>query len=170
LSSSCPNELFDTFGQALEYKIDSIDTFKALLANPTLSPDEIKMYTEKLLAVLPQSAYDLCMWTATIFENLKNDFEYIEDAIKYYSRAIKNQPESNIPILLLLKLYNYDYNLPTNQYIINEIKRNINSVKSKSRVYFALADHYRKCGDTGLEARYVALAISESELERKGKL
>ena len=68
--SSSSEELFDTFKESLKYRIKSLESYKVLLANPFLTPDEIKMFTEKIITELPNKAYDINLWTANIFESI----------------------------------------------------------------------------------------------------
>jgi len=163
--SSSQDELFDAFREAIRREVKNPETFKILLANPTLSPDEIKMYTEKLIRELPHSAFDFNMWTASVFENYSNDYEKLEDAFNYYYSALFYKPTSPEPLLRLLNLYNYEIDLPSNGRIVNLIEDLAASVENKSRVYYALANHFRKTGNNRLEVKYLALAEKSAERE-----
>jgi hypothetical protein len=164
-SASSSEELFDAFQEALKFGIKAIDSFKILLANPSLTHDEIKMYTEKLIIELPQKAYDINLWTANIFENCSTEYDRLEDSLNYYLRAFFHQPDLHEPLLRLLNLYNYDYDFPSNIKIINLIEDGVVMVSQKSKVYYAMANHYRRIGNNRLEVKYLSLAEREAEKE-----
>jgi tetratricopeptide (TPR) repeat protein len=164
--SSSSEELFDAFQEALRHRIKSLDSFKILLANPSLNPDEIKMFTEKLITDIPQKAYDINLWTAKIFENYLTEYDRLEDCINYYQRAHLHQPTLHEPLLKLLNLYNYDLDYPSNRKILNLIEDCVASVKYKSKVYYALANHYRRIGDNRMEVKCLSLAEKEAGNEK----
>ncbi len=157
-SSNDTNELFDAFIDAMRHNLKDADLFKILLANPALSKDELIMYTEKLCKELEEQSFDICMWTASIFENNCEDFECLENAIKYLSKAIDVKPESYRPFLHLLELYNSDFDVPTNEMILNIVHSKIDGVRRKSKVYYALSDLYKKLGNVELQRKYFGLA------------
>lgn len=162
-SSSSRDELFDAFHSAINSKIKNPDTFKILLANPTLSPDEIKMYTEKIIQELPPNAFDLNMWTAGVFENYLHDYECLEDSLNYYHRALFTKPTSHEPLIKILNLYNYDIDVPANRRIVNIVEDAVAGTDRKSKVYYALANHFRKTGNNRMEVKYLALAEKAAE-------
>ncbi|MBX3009553.1 MAG: hypothetical protein KF816_16140 [Melioribacteraceae bacterium] len=169
LYSSDNNELFDAFAESIKYNFESIDIYKALIANQALSVDEIKMYTEKLITTFPRFGYDLLMWTANIFENFQKEQIRMEESFNYYSRALDSKPDVFIPYLSLLKLINYDFDTSFNQDIINKVLSSVHNVESKSKVYFGLANHYKRLKDSQLEAKYLSLGIKAAEEERRKK-
>lgn len=164
-NSAVPEELFDSFREALNFRIEDISLYKILLANPALNTDEIKMYTEKLLKEFPETAYQLCMWTAKVFENHINEYEQLEYAILYYTKACQYNLFSNEPYLALIKLYNTDIELPSNKKILDLIEFGITVVNKKSEIYLALADLYKKMNDLTKASKYLALAARASEEE-----
>jgi tetratricopeptide (TPR) repeat protein len=164
--SKSPDELFDAFQDAIKINLSDIGVYKILLANPTLSPDEIKLFTEKLIKEVPGGSFDLLMWAGKVFENHTDYFDNVKDALFYYQRAISFQPESYEPLLNLLSLYNYEINLPINQKILDVIDESVSAINQKSKIYYALARHYKKCGDSKLEVKYLSLAEKSAEKER----
>lgn len=164
-NSSSSDELFDAFDEAIKYKIEDFEIYKVLLGNPTLSLDEIKMYTEKLLRELKQNHFQISLWTAKLFENFHDDYDSLESAISYYLKAIQYNPSSHEPFLGLLKLYNFDIDLPSNRRILQIVENGIPAIKYKSKIYFALADLYKRIGDIRNEAKYVALGEKAAENE-----
>lgn len=160
------DELFDTFGEALKYEINDFELFKILLANPFITIDEIKMYSEKILKVIPLSSYHILMWTGKILESRSYDVENLEDAIKYYTRAINLRPVEFEPLMSLLKLYNHDVESEVNKKILATVEEGINRVRLKSRVYYALADLYKRRGESIMEFKYLELAEKSAVNER----
>jgi hypothetical protein len=164
-NSKSPDELFDTFQKAIKIKLSDIGVFKILLANPMLSRDEIKLFTGKLIKEMPDSSLDLLMWAGKVFENHADYYDNVKEAFLYYQRAISYRPESHEPQLNLLNLYNYEIDIPTNKKILEVIDESVFAVNQKSKIYYALAKHYKKCGDSKLEVKYLALAERSAENE-----
>ncbi|MEW6194143.1 MAG: hypothetical protein AB1521_03185 [Bacteroidota bacterium] len=166
-NSVSQDELFDAFREAIVLRINDVALYKILLANPALNKDEIKMYTEKLLKEIPGSTFQLCMWTAKVFENHAEDYEQLEHAIVYYTKACYHNPESHEPYLDLVKLYNTDMELPSNKKILQIIETGTSSVIYKSKVYFALSDLFKKMNDLNNASKYLALAAKAAEREKE---
>ena len=164
-NSTSPDLLFDAFQEAVKLKAKDPEIFKILLGNPVLSADEIKTFVEKLIKEFPGEASELSIWTAKIFENKGDYINSLEDAMHYYKRAYDYKPDSFESLLQLLQMYNYELDLPINKDIIEFVREGIPPVKLKSKVYYALADHYKKIGDKQLEVKYYALAERSAEIE-----
>ncbi len=164
-NSISQDELFDAFREAIILKINDATLYKILLANPALNKDEIKLYTEKLLKEIPGSTYQLCMWTAKVFENHVEDYEQLEHAILYYTKACYHNPGSHEPYLDLIKLYNLDIELPSNKKILQIVESGTSSVIYKSKIYFALSDLFKKINDLNGASKYLALANKALETE-----
>ena len=166
-NSTSSDELFDAFRDALKLNLSDLGLYKILLANPTLSTDEVKLFTEKLIKEISAASFDLSMWAGKVFENRTDYFNNVQDAFFYYERALSHKPDSYEPLLSLLNLYNYEMNLPLNQKIFDIIGRSVSSVTLKSKIYYALSNHYKKCGNSNLEIKYYALAERASENENR---
>ena len=166
-NSTSPDLLFDAFQEAIKLKIKDPEIFKILLGNPALSTDEIKMFVEKLIKEFPRHAHELSIWAAKIFEHKDDYHNPLEDAVHYYKRAKDFKPDSFVPLLNLLSLYNYELDLPTNKVILEFVETRISAVQFKSKVYYALADHYKKIGDKQLEGKFLLLAEKSLGLENK---
>lgn len=164
-NSNSPDELFDRFADAIKMKTIDLSLYKILLANPALSIDEIKMFTGKLLKEMPDDRFKLSMWTAKIFENRQVSYEFIENSIHYYEIAMQSNPLSHEPLLEMINLYNIDIDLPQNKKILDLIDAYIPSVNLKSKVYFSLAELYKKMNDLNRASKYLALANKSSERE-----
>lgn len=164
-NSTSPDFLFDAFQEAIKLKVKDPEIFKILLGNHALSTDEIKMFVEKLIKEFPSHAYELSIWAAKIFEHKDDYHNSLEDAVHYYKRAHDYKQDSFVPLLNLLTLYNYEFALSINKNIIELVEDRISSISLKSKIYYALADHYKKIGDKQLEMKYFALAERAAEIE-----
>ncbi len=157
-NSNSPDELFDAFRKAITGKITDIELYKILLANPVLSGEELKMYTEHLSKVFRENAFDFFMWTGGIFANYTSEFERLEDSISYYVKALYNNPSHYEPYCRLLQLYNHDLCLPTNRIIIDIIEESLERIEKKSIVCLELSKLYSKLGNKIKEAEYRKMA------------
>jgi tetratricopeptide (TPR) repeat protein len=164
-SSASSDELFDAFREAINTRVTDIDLYKILLGNPSLSPDEIKMFAEKLAKEIPQQTSNTFMWTASVFEHQKDDYEKLEDAIKYYQKSFEYDTTNEIPLIRLLGLYNFDIETPTNKIILEFVDSRIAAVHFKSRVYFSVADIYKRKENYLIAAKYLALGEKAAERE-----
>ena len=133
--SNSSEELFDAFQLSINTGIKDLELYKILLANPTLSKDEIIMFTEKLGAEFVEGSYDLYMWTANIFENNISDYEYVENSLLYYQKFAAIKPHKADPLISALKLYNYEIELPANSLIHKMVTNGVKNVNLKSKVY-----------------------------------
>lgn len=157
-NSNSPDELFDAFRKAITGKITDIELYKILLANPVLSGEELKMYTEHLSKVFRENAFDFFMWTGGIFANYTSEFERLEDSISYYVKALYSNPSDHEPYCRLLQLYNHDLCLPTNRIIIDIIEESLDRIEKRSIVCLELSKLYSKLGNSIKEAEYRKLA------------
>lgn len=161
IDSSSSDELFDAFAESIKMKIDDIEHYKPLIANPALSTDEIKMFTEKLAKEYKENIYEVYLWAGEIFF----DRNLTQDAFDYFVKSFELDTTNYLPLLNIANLYNYDFDLPTNKIILEYITSNISTVYKKSKVYFQLANIYKQIGDYSTSAKYNALAYRASELE-----
>jgi hypothetical protein len=164
--SASRDDLFDAFGDALKHEIYDFDLFKILLANPFITTDEVKMYAEKILKVIPFNSYHILMWTGKILESRSYDFVNLEDSINYYTRAINLRPVEFEPLMSILKLYNHDVESDVNKKILAIVEEGLNRVRIKSRIYYALADLYKRRGESVMEFKYLELAEKSAVNER----
>jgi hypothetical protein len=125
------------------------------------------MFVEKLIKEFPSQASELAIWTARIFENKDDYHNSIENAIHYYKLAHNYKPDSFESLIQLLQLYNYELDLPLNTNIIEFVEEKISFVRIKSKIYYALAKHYKKIGEKQLEVKYFALAERAAEIENE---
>jgi hypothetical protein len=164
-NSTSVDELFDSFQEALKLNLNDIAFYKVLLSNQALTTDEIKLFTQKLIRDFPQYTFDLLMWSASIFESCVDDRYGPENAFLYYSKAIDADPASYKPLLAILGLYNYDAEVLSNHKVIDIIVSNIQPVQLKSKVYYALADHYKRNGNYAIATIYFEMGEKAAEKE-----
>lgn len=157
-NSNDNDDLFDVFELVLSEKIKDVDLYKILLGNPALSQDEVIMYTEKLCKEISDSVYDLCMWTANIFGNKLTEYNCIETSISYLKKASLADPQNCAPYLTAINLFDLELNLPVNNKIIKMVEEGVSAVAKKSKVYYSLADLYKKNGNQKLAIKYSRLA------------
>lgn len=160
-------ELFDAFADALKLRVDDVELFKILLANPSLSIDEVKMFAEKIIKEMPNSLYHISMWCAKVFENYAEQYEYLDSSINYYLKAINAVPANFEPLVSILNLYNMEIDMPANKRILEIVNNCIPPVNLKSKVYYALADLYKHLGDLDTASRNLALAAKAAERENE---
>ncbi|MFA7287799.1 MAG: hypothetical protein WC055_02865 [Melioribacteraceae bacterium] len=165
-NSGCKNELFDAFGAALKSGIGNIDLYKILLANPALSSDELEMYSEELAKKLKGKEYDFYIWTGQIFEMGMCKEATPEKAFIYYSKANQIKPTINETLIKILRLYNYDFEVPINNSIEEIVENRIKFVDKKSVIYSKLADHFKAKGDLLKFTEYRALTELSAQRER----
>ena len=160
--SNSIDSLFDGFQLLIYKKIDDISLFKTLLANPALSPDELKLFTNKIAQEFKHCSYEIFNWTATIFETKYGCVDY---AFNYYVKAINVKPFLYEPFLSLLRLYDYDLDTFTNRSIVEFIENAVEFVDCRSKVYSVMAIHYLKIGDSDTSVKYEALAEKHQRKE-----
>ena len=163
--SSSSDELFDNFQISLKYPTVDISVYKILLANPVITSDEIKMYSEKIIKQFPQHSFEILFWTGNIFESQKDDLDRLGDSINYYRRAFQINPFDENTLVHLLNLYNYETDIKANKEVLDFVESSVITVNKKSRVYFYLSDIYRQSGNLTMAARYLALGEKSAERE-----
>lgn len=164
-NSNDSDELFDAFQVALEKKINDIELYKILLANPALSEDEICMYTDKIVKEFEQYSYSFFIWTAKLFEPLTYKIESLEKSFYYFRKAAQLNPTNHVPYVEALNLYNYEIDMELNTRIIKFIEDSVKYVNEKSKVYKKLAEHYKLIGDFELQKKYELLTQKSKERE-----
>lgn len=147
--------IYDAFQLLLLYKIKDANLFKMLLANPSLSSDEITMFSEKLAKEFKECSYDIYFWTAKVLEN---KFGCHTIAANFYIKAINIKPFKYEAFNNLLNLYDYEVQSHLNNSIIEFILTALEFVEEKTYVYQALSGHYQKLGNLDLFNKYSRLA------------
>lgn len=156
-SSNDSNDIFDAFQASISLKINDVELYKILIGNPTLSFDEIAMYTEKLASEFPNFSFELYLWTAQLLETKSLNIDALETALHYYAKAARINPTDHTPFANAINLYNYEMDFNLNELIEEFVKSGIDTAKQKSYVYKTLADHFKKKGDTDSQKKYLRL-------------
>ena len=166
-NSNSHDKLFDAFREALAAGINDVEIYKVLLANPILSNDELVLFTEKLAQEFREYCYEYYMWTAGLFESKFPDMNSLEYSLKYYTKAVLCGTGKDKPLLKILKLYNYDFDISLNDKIISLVENSFESVNNKSRIYKELSLHYKRTGEEKKFKLYGKL--SEKEARNKNQ-
>ncbi|NLT52711.1 MAG: hypothetical protein GXX85_17545 [Ignavibacteria bacterium] len=143
-----PDELFDAFQLLIFKKVNDLELFKILLANPTISKDELLMFSEKLAKDFSDLAGDIYLWTSRVIENKTNQTECMDIALHYLKKSWLTNKFNNEPLLRACSLFNFEYDIdfPLNKNVIAFVEESVNYVKIKSKIYYSLAIIYKKAG------------------------
>ncbi|MCU7497356.1 MAG: hypothetical protein HF314_10410 [Ignavibacteria bacterium] len=155
--ASSSGELFDSFQKAIRHKLKDAELYKILLSNIMLSPDEIKMYTEKLCTEYRDICYEIYMWAANILESMHAE-EHLETAFEYYRKAIEANRKDCQPYISMVKMYNTDLDMPPKKVLLELLKRGIDEVQHKSRLCRTIAEFYELLQDKLMRQKYLAMA------------
>lgn len=162
--STSSDDLFDAFRNAIEKKVKDGELYKILLGNAALSPYEIKMFTEKLCEEFRDLSFDLYMWTGNVLENC-NAKDAIEMSLEYYKKAINADNLNYLPYFSLVKIFDPEINIPTQEELLQILKTGLDKVKLKSKIYLALAELYNKLNNLQLKQMYIGLASKTARNE-----
>lgn len=165
-NANCFEDLFDGFRRALSVKLRDMNMFKVLLANNSLTPDQVSFFTEKLCAEYPDYKYDLCMWSGSVLSSKYNDYNYVEKALSYFLKAINVKKNSAEPYESIAGLYDSDLNMPDINLVTNLLNLGLKESDKKSRICRALADIYGKTNNINMKKRYLALMEKYSRGEK----
>lgn len=163
--SNSGNELFDAFQYAIKNEVGGIELYKILLANPTLTPDEIKMFTETLTKIFKEEASEIYSWTGMILESYANCPTEIEESMNYFIKSWKDDQSNHEPLINLINMFNYDYDVSYNNVILNIATEGAKYVRKKSKVYYALADLFEKKKNIAQKRKYMLLAEKSAREE-----
>jgi tetratricopeptide (TPR) repeat protein len=153
-TSSDFNEIFDIFQAALAQKLKDVEPYRLLFWNHALTPDEVRLFGEKLAAEFPEMAYDVYLWLASIFEVTYSSSDNFELAVHYYRRAAQARPEEIDPYLDACDCYDPDLNIPPLTTLIEFVKSGVETVRTPMNLYKRLAHLYDLAGDTEQCERY----------------
>lgn len=146
-TSSDFDEIFDAFESALQQKVKDIELYRLLFWNHTLTPDEVRLFGEKLVKEFPDLAYDVFSWLATIFEATYSASDNYELAFHYYRRAAQARPAEPDPYLDACDCYDPDLNIPPVVALIEFLKEGIEHVTHPAILYKRLARLYEAAGE-----------------------
>jgi tetratricopeptide (TPR) repeat protein len=146
-TSSDFNEIFDAFQAALSQKIKDVEPYRLLFWNHSLSPDEIRLFGEKLATEFPDLAYDVYLWLASVFEVTYSSNDNFELALHYYKKAALARPAEADPYLDACDCYDPDLNIPPLASLIEFVSRGIDKASNPSPLFRRLARLYELAGD-----------------------
>lgn len=152
------NEIFDAFQSAIDQKLKDVEPYRLLFWNHSLSPDEVRLFGEKLAQEFPDLAYDVYLWLASIFEAVYSRNDNYELALHYYQKAALANPAEPDPYLDACDCYEPDLNIPPLNSLIAFVKRGVEHVKQPRNLYKRLAHLCELAGDIEESERYRRLA------------
>jgi tetratricopeptide (TPR) repeat protein len=142
------NEIFDAFQYALSQKLKDVEQYRLLFWNHSLTPDEIRLFGEKLAAEFPDLSYDVYLWLASVFEVTYSSSDNYELALHYYQKAASVRPAEPDPYLDACDCYEPDLNIPPLSSLIEFVKHGIDRVANPKSLYKRLSHLYELAGDT----------------------
>ena len=148
------NEIFDAFEQALEQRLEDIETYRVLFWNLTLTPDELCLFGEKLAKEFPGIAYSVYMWVAKIFEVTYSMYDNYDLALLYYKKAAAVLPVSPNPYLDAANCYEPDLNIPPVDVIIDFLRKGTEHVTDPQALYEKLIHLYELIGNDEMSQYY----------------
>jgi tetratricopeptide (TPR) repeat protein len=152
------NEIFDVFQAALAQNITDVEPYRLLFWNHSLTPDEVRLFGEKLAAQFPQMAYDVYLWLASVFEVTYSSYDNYELAVHYYQKAADARPEEADPYLDACDCFDPDLNIPPLPVLIDFLKRGTVRVRTPASLYRRLAHLYHIAGDDEQSELYRQMA------------
>jgi hypothetical protein len=148
------NEIFDAFEAALAQKVREIDLFRLLFMNPSLSPDELCLFGEKLAAEVGELAYDIYVWLARVFEATHSMLDNYELTFAYYRKAAAVRPAVADPYLRAADCYEPDLNIPPIAQLIEFLKSGAERVPAPRELYERLVYFYEVLGNDEMQEYY----------------
>ncbi len=148
------NEIFDAFKHALEQRINNIELYRLLFWNPTLTPDELCLFGEKLSTEFPLLAYDIYMWLANVFEVTYSMYDNYDLALVYYKKAADRKPEAPEPYVNAADCYEPDLNIPPAATLIEFLRKGTETASRPKTLYERLASLYEHSGNDEMSMFY----------------
>ena len=152
--SSDFNEIFDAFQSALSQNLRDVEPYRLLFYNHSLTPDEVRLFGEKLASQFPDIAYEVYLWLASVFEVTYSSSDNYELAFHYYQKAALARPAEPDPYIDACDCYEPDLNIPPLASLIEFVSRGLQSVPSPVRLYTTLAHLYEMSGDPNTAETY----------------
>ncbi len=148
------NEIFDAFQSAISQNLKDVEPYRLLFWNHSLTPDEVRLFGEKLAQEFPDLAYDVYLWLASVFEVTYSSSDNYELALHYYKKAALARPDEPDPYLDACDCYEPDLNIPPLSSLIEFVKHGANRVRNPRSLYKRLAHLYELAGDMDLSDHY----------------
>lgn len=153
-TSSDFNEIFDAFQAALTQQLKDVEPYRLLFWNHSLTPDEVRLFGEKLATEFPDLAYDVYLWLAGVFEVTYSSVDNFELALHYYQKAASVQPAHLDPYLDACDCYDPDLNIPPLASLIDFLKKGVERAADPVPLLKRLAYLYELAGDLEQSERY----------------
>jgi hypothetical protein len=141
------NEIFDVFQAALAQEVKDVEPYRLLFWNHSLTPDEIRLFGEKLSSQFPDLAYDVYLWLASVFEVTYSARDNFELAVHYYQKAALVRPAEPDPYLDACDCYDPDLNIPPLLSLIDFVEKGIERVAHPASLFRRLSHLYRLAGN-----------------------
>jgi len=145
--STDSNEIFDAFQSALLQNLRDIELYRGLFWNNALSPDELRLFGEKLSGVFPEISFEVFLWLGRVFEVTHSTHDNYELALHYFQRAALVQPDRPEPYVQAAHCYDADLNIPPLSVLVEFLRVGIDHVDDPSPLYHQLADLHELAGD-----------------------
>ena len=163
------NEIFDVFQAALRQQLKDVELYRLLFWNHSLTPDEIRLFGEKLASEFPAIAYDVYLWLASVFEVTYSSNDNYELALQYYQKAARARPAEPDPYLDACDCYDPDLNIPPVAVLIEFVHRGTQHVVNPTSLYRRLSRLYLLAGEERRSEQYRRLAEGSGGAERPGE-
>jgi len=141
------NEIFDVFQSALAQQVADLDPYRFLFWNHSLTPDEVRLFGEKLAGEFPALAFDVFLWLAGMFEATYSSSDNHELAVHYYRKAATVKPTAVEPYLKVCECYDPDLSIPPLGGLIDFVLKGLTRVSDPVPLYRCLAELYAFAGD-----------------------
>jgi hypothetical protein len=157
------NDIFDAFEAAVAQKITDVELYRLLFWNPSLTPDEVRLFGEKLAVEFPTLSYDVFLWLARMFEALHASRDNYELAFHYFKKAATARPSEADPYLDACDCYEPDLNIPPVQSLIEFLKRGTTHLAQPELLYERLAHCCELAGEPAEAERWRRKADASDE-------
>jgi len=148
------NEIFDVFQAALAQEVKDVEPYRLLFWNHSLTPDEIRLFGEKLSTQFPDLAYDVYLWLAGVFEVTYSARDNFELAVHYYQKAALVRPAEPDPYLDACDCYDPDLNIPPLFSLIEFVENGAGHVTNPASLFRRLSHLYRLAGNEEMSEHY----------------
>jgi hypothetical protein len=162
------NELFDVFQAAVTQKVTDLEPYEILFWNPSLTPDEVRLFGEKLAGEFPELAFEVFFWLAGIFEATYSSSDNHELAVYYFRKAAAVRPSEPEPYLKASECYDADLCIPPLSGLIEFVEQGIPQVADPKPLYRRLSELYNYAGDTLRSELFRRRAEGEEDQQNKG--
>lgn len=159
------NVIFDAFEEAMRAGVNDLELYRLLFWNNALTPDEVRLFGERLAKEFEEMAYDVFLWLASVFEVTYSAYDNFELALHYYRKAAEARPSEVEPYVNAADCYEPDLNIPPAEVLLSFLRSGLPVVANKKVVLMRLAYIYEMTGDDE-QARYYRTLADDIERSR----